>query len=167
MKNINLLQKNFTLQVCLGGDLKWFFGSGTWTPVLLIILCVSCPSLLIPDKVWVRSFSFFSFNVLLGDFSLLILSQLFDLDFFGAGGTATSCMFVLVNFEFPLEMRPLVLNEFLYGEINFLWDLDLDFFSTLSPFSLVSLLFVLLFSLDLLLFIDFTLLSLLLEMFET
>jgi hypothetical protein len=93
----------------------------------------------------------------------LPLSQLFDLGFFCTDGIKRSLGFPLLNFEFALDTKGLVLKELLSGDVIFFCDLDLDFFSSFSPFSLRSLLLVRLLSLDLLLFMDLTLLSRLLD----
>ena len=100
------------------------------------------------------------------DFYPFTLSQLFDFDFFCTDGIERSLGLPRVSLEFAFVINGFVLNEFRSGDVSFLWDLDFDFFSTLSPFSFRSLLLVRLLSFDLLLFMDLTLLSRLLETLE-
>jgi hypothetical protein len=132
-----------------------------FAPVRLIILLLSELS---PVKVWLRSFYFLSFAFFYKDFSPFALSQLFDFDFFCTDGIERSLGLALVILEFAFVTKGFLLNKFRSGEVSFLWDLDFDFFSTLSPFSLRSLLLVRLLSFDLLLFMDLTLLS---RLFDT
>lgn len=112
-------------------------------------------------------FSFLSAAFFSNDFSPFNLSQLFDFDFLLTEGIDVSLMLFFESLELGFDSKVLLLKEFLSGEVNFLVDFDFDLFSNFYPFSFVSLLLVLVLSLDLLLFIDLTLLSRLLEILES